>query len=346
MSVNIFEVQDEAQCAGWDDYVLRHPQATGYHLVGWRRVIEEAFGHRTVYLMATDRHHAVTGVLPLAMICSQLFGRFLVSLPFVNYGGVLADTNEARTELTTAAVRVAERANLEHVELRHREQTDIPWTCKQHKVSMVLELTNGFDTLWQGFPSKLRSQIRRARKEGMTAQVGGPEMLAAFYGVFSRCMRDLGTPVYGRAFFDAVFRWFPKDVRICTVDFSGVTVAAGIMYSFRNRVEIPWAASDRRFNRMAPNMLLYSSMLESACREGFASFDFGRSTPDTGTYRFKEQWGARPVALHWYYWLDANRPLPDLSPRNPKHQLAIAIWRRLPLAVSNTLGPSIVKYIP
>jgi hypothetical protein len=111
-------------------------------------------------------------------------------------------------------------------------------------------------------------------------------------------------------------------------------------------MEIPWASSDRRYDRLAPNMLLYSSVLEYACQQGCKVFDFGRSTVDTGTYRFKEQWGAKPLPLYWYYWLKDDRPLPELNPNNPRYRLAISLWRNLPLPIANVLGPHIVKYLP
>jgi FemAB-related protein (PEP-CTERM system-associated) len=180
----------------------------------------------------------------------------------------------------------------------------------------------------------------------MLAKVGGREHLDAFYAVFSRCMRDLGTPVYAKGFFSKILEIFPKEARICVVLLGDVPVAAGFLYGYRSLLEIPWAASDKRFNKLAPNMLLYGTVLEYACQQGFQVFDFGRSTPDSGTYRFKAQWGAQPKQLYWYYWMENGRPLPQLNPQNPKYALAIRLWQKLPLAVANVLGPHIVKYLP
>jgi FemAB-related protein (PEP-CTERM system-associated) len=211
---------------------------------------------------------------------------------------------------------------------------------------MRLELPKQFELLWKEFPSKLRSQIRRAQKENMTVRFGGTECLDDFYAVFSRCMRDLGTPVYSKQFFRAICEYFPKQSRICLVSSNDRPLAAGFLYGFRSILEIPWAASDKRFSRLAPNMLLYSSVLEHACQEGFQFFDFGRSTPNSGTYRFKEQWGAEPHQLYWHYWMASGGEIPQLNPQNPKYELAIKIWQRLPLPVANWLGPHIVKYLP
>ncbi len=332
--------------ATWDPYVIGHARASGYHLMAWRRVIERVFGHRTFYLAARDEQGQIRGVLPLVCLSSRIFGSFLVSLPFVNYGGVLADNAVSQDVLLRRAVDLAKKLGAGHIELRHEQLPGLEWPNKQHKVSMRLELPDEFDILWKKFPAKLRSQIRRAEKEGMTFRVGRDDALEDFYAVFSRNMRDLGTPVYRKTFFAEILSSFPDTSRIGIVYLKHRPIAAAFLYSFRRVLEIPWASSDRRYNRLAPNMLLYKSVLEHACQAGFQVFDLGRSTPGGGTYRFKEQWGARPVQLHWHYWLSSGGPLPDLSPSNEKFRWAIFLWQRLPLFVSERLGPSISRSIP
>ena len=340
------EVRTYEDVISWDRFVLNHPMATGYQLMGWRRVVERAFGHRTFYLMAREDQGQIRGVLPLVFVSSRLVGRFLVSMPFVNYGGLLAESFDAQRALLKAAVGLASELRASHIELRHQHLLQLDWTSKQHKVSMRLDLPREPATLMKRFPSKLRSQIRRAEKEQLTVRIEGIEILDDFYRVFSRNMRDLGTPVYGRRFFETILEVFPKDARICVVYLGRQPVAAGFLYGFQNTLEIPWASADRRYNRLSPNMLLYSSALEYACREGFELFDFGRSTPGSGPYRFKEQWGARPVPLYWYHWSRDGRPVPDVSPANAKYDRAIQVWKRLPLSLTRLIGPSIVRNIP
>ena len=336
----------DAEIRAWDTYVLSSPLSNGYHLSGWRRVIEEAFGHQTYYFLVQGPEGTVQGVAPLVLLASRGFGRFLVSLPFVNYGGVIAEAHEVRSRLEECIIEQARAVNADHVELRHEEVTNTSWVSTERKVSMRLSLPNSYEKLLQGFPSKLRSQVRRAQKEGMTVRVGGSDCLDEFYAVFSRCMRDLGTPVYAKGFFGKILQVFPKETRICVVSHGETPVAAGFLYGFRSSLEIPWAASDKRFNKLAPNMLLYGTALEYACQQGFQIFDFGRSTPESGTYRFKAQWGAQPKQLHWYYWMRDKNQVPQLNPQNPKYALAIRLWQKLPVAVANILGPHIVKHLP
>jgi FemAB-related protein (PEP-CTERM system-associated) len=338
--------EDSEPTSGWDEYVNQHPRATGYHLSGWLHLIYRIFGHRGYYLTVKDDDGRIRGVLPLVCFSTPIFGRFLISMPFVNYGGVLASDAAARTALLDRAVNLAKQLSADHIELRHEESFAVGWPERCHKVSMRMELPESFETLWKEFPAKLRSQIRRAEKEGMTFRLGKNDVLDDFYSVFSRNMRDLGTPVYGKSFFREILRVFPESAFIGVVYSKNLPVAAGFLYGFRHVLEIPWASSDRRYNRLAPNMLLYSSVLKHACEREFSVFDFGRSTRDSGTYRFKEQWGAKPVDLRWHYWLSRNGPLPDMSPTNSKFKWAISVWRPMPLALSRRLGPNIVRYIP
>jgi serine/alanine adding enzyme len=330
----------------WDRYVHDQPSATGYHVSGWRRVIQKAFGHPTFYYMVTDEGGAVQGVLPLVYLKSVLFGRFLVSLPYLNYGGIVANSAEAAAMLLLEAGRCARSLGARHVELRHVAGLHLDWPKKEHKVSMRLDLPQRYEDLMKSFSPKLRSQVRRGEKEEMTVEVGGLNLLDEFYGVFARNMRDLGTPVYGKQFFREILHVFPKDAKICTVKYNGEAVAGGFVYGYRDTLEIPWAASDKRYGRFAPNMMLYGSVLRYACEQGYRVFDFGRSSKDSGTYRFKEQWGAKPVQLHWHYWLCDGGPLPELNPQNPKYALAIRVWQQLPVSVTTTVGPWIAPYLP
>lgn len=344
--MNVTCVHDACDEAVWDQFVQSHQEACGYHAAAWSGLIKRVFGHTTYYLMARDQEEQVRGVLPLVLMKSTLFGRFLTSMPFFNYGGVLFESVDVRDALLEAAVETARRLEATHIELRQVAPLEISWPVRSHKVSMRLELPQRYEDLLKAFPSKLRSQVRRGEREGMTTRIGGLELLDDFYDVFARNMRDLGTPVYGKGFFREILRGFSKGARICTVYLADRPVAAAFVIGFRHTLEIPWASSDRRYARLAPNMVLYNAVLQYACTEGYREFDFGRSTVNSGTYRFKEQWGAKPLTLYWHYWLSKGTKLPELNPQNPKYQLAIRLWQHLPVSITQLVGPAIVKYLP
>lgn len=310
-------------------------------------MIERSFGHKTHYLLSVGGNGKCDGILPVVHLRSWAFGNFFVSLPFFNYGGLCADDRSVADRLVTAAANLARQSGATHLELRASEQLDLGLPVKTSKVAMKLELSRNPDHLWQGFPSKLRSQIKRPLKAGMAAKVGGIEELDAFYYVFSVNMRDLGTPVYAKEFFRNILTTFSECTRICTVyDREQRPVASGFLLGFRDTLEIPWASSLRAHQNHSPNMLMYWTILQHACENGFQVFDFGRSSPGEGTYKFKAQWGARPTQLYWYYWLAEKQSLPDLSPKNPKYSLAIKVWQRLPVALTRALGPHIVRNLP
>jgi serine/alanine adding enzyme len=328
----------------WNAYVDRHPRACLYHRAVWRDVIQSVFGHESLYLGA-KRDGAIVGILPLIRLKSRLFGDYLVSMPYFNYGGVLSDTPAVAEQLLRAAGAQAADFGCSHVEFRDTEPHG-SWPSRTDKVVMQLPLPADAAALWSGFTPKLRAQVRKPQKEGAEFTCGGVELLPEFYQVFARNMRDLGTPVYSRSFFQAIMDSFPQQASIALVRYQRRPVAAGFLLGYRDRLEIPWASSLREFNRLGVNMLLYAEVLKTAIEKGYRIFDFGRSSLDSGTYKFKKQWGATERQLYWHYWLAGGKELPRMNPDNPKYRLAISLWRRLPLFVANGLGPRIVKNLP
>lgn len=334
----------EADRASWDAYVSSRSSATGYHTWAWRDVIERTFGHAPFYVMARARVRPdVVGVLPLVEIRSRLFGRTLTSLPFVNYGGVVADSEPAAEALLAFARDLAVTRGCRHVELRHVGRRFERLPCKQHKVTMRLPLAPG---LWDRLDRKVRNQIRKAMKSNLTVERGGVDLLSEFYQVFCRNMRDLGTPVYTRRLFEEVLRTFPDRTRLVIVRLEGAAIAAGLTFRTGGLVEVPWASSINDFNSLCPNHLLYWTIIEAAVAEDCTMLDFGRSTPHEGTYKFKAQWGATPVPLHWEYCLLRDGMIPDQSPKNPKLRVFVRTWQHMPIWAANLIGPLVVKHIP
>lgn len=343
--MDIIVLDENENLSLWEDFVASQSEATNYHQVGWKTVIERSFGHQTRYLMAMS-DGVVVGILPLTILKSRLFGRSVVSLPFLNYGGLLANDEQAKEELVSAASQLAIHEGAGSVELRHCEAHGLGLVPKQHKVSMLLPLAPDTDTQWKHLDAKVRNQIRKAGKSGLTVQIGGKELLEDFYSMFARNMRDLGTPVYGRVFFEAILEVFSLHTRIFVVKSQDTPIAAGLSSIFNETMEVPWAGSLVEYRSLCPNMLLYWEAIQFGIQQGMKIFDFGRSTPGEGTYRFKTQWGAKASPLVWEYWMKDGGPLPNISPTNAKFSLAIKLWKKLPLAVANLLGPPIVRSIP
>ncbi len=337
-------IATEADRASWDAFVRATPGATGYHEWMWRTVIERSFGHECPYLLARQAAGgSIVGVLPLVQINSVLFGRTLTSLPFLNYGGVVATSDAAGRALVEAARTLLQERRCRHVELRHAARLFADLPCRQHKVSMRLPLAPG---LWERLDRKVRNQVRKAEKSNLAVFVGGEDLLDDFYTVFARNMRDLGTPVYARQLFAEVVRAFPDRARVFVTRLGDKPIAGGLTFRTGTMVEIPWASSIREYNSLCANHLMYWRAIETAMADGADVFDFGRSTPGEGTFKFKEQWGAQPLPLYWEYCLQNADALPDQSPKNPKYRLMIETWKRMPLWAANAIGPRIVRSIP
>ena len=325
----------------WDAFVRNHPHGTFCHLSGWQDVIGPVMRQRPIYLEARDAGE-IRGVLPLFRQRNVLFGSRLVSVPFLNYGGPLGD-EEAATALIRAAVGEAQSTSTDMVELRSRQAVKSDLPANERKVTVLLPLPDDPEDLWSSFKSKVRSQIRRPMKEGLEARIGA-DQLEPFYEVFARNMRDLGTPVLPRSLFEAMARMFPDQAVFAAVYHQGHPVAGGAGFVFGDEFEITWASSLREFNRQAPNMLLYWSLMEEMTRRGVGTFNFGRCTPGEGTHRFKLQWGGHDERLPWLTWPAGEEE--DTGGPGRLSELASSGWQRLPVPVANLLGPKVARQLP
>jgi FemAB-related protein (PEP-CTERM system-associated) len=338
--------KDRSRQAIIDEYVIKHDAGSLWHTTGCLEFIADTYGHPASYLCAVDQHGSLVGVLPLIQLKSRLFGNILVSSPYFNYGGVLAQHRSVAEALIGKANEWRKVLGAGSIELRHCKDSGLGQPQRDDKLTFWLPLPDESTILWDSFQPKVRAQVRRAERENPEVQFGRKELLDEFYQVFARNMRDLGTPVYGKSFFYNLLETLGDSAQLVVARIRGRAVGCAFITGFRNRMEIPWASTLREYNYTCVNMLMYWRILECAVTDGYRLFDFGRCSKEAGTLRFKQQWGANPVQLNWDYVLDDGAPLPGLNPNNPKFRLLIAIWKRLPVWLSRLLGPSIVKFLP
>jgi len=335
----------------WDEYVLQHPEGTAYQFFAWREVVKKAYGFGSCYLLA-EKGSAVCGILPLIDFRIPFLGRSLISLPYCDAGGLLADGLDIEQRLLKEALLSAGRKSVK-VKIRAVKPLRISSANGTEKVRMVLDLPENSEQFLASLKSKLRTKIKKPAKSGYTVRFGTHELVKDFYSIFAENMHELGSPVHSRKWFEAIISEYKEKVRIAVVFTpEGIPAASGIILLHPKTVANPWASSLRKYNYMKPNMLLYSTLLSFASDNGFEKFDFGRSTPNEGTYLFKEQWGAQPHQLYWYeLGAEGNFSTSLKHAENvPKktwgnRQLAAAIWRKLPAMGANQLGPRIRKYI-
>ncbi len=345
--ISIAQLCNEYVCNehnAWNHYVESNAASSIYHYAEWRHLIHDVFGHECYYLYACINEEIV-GILPLIRLKSRVFGDFMVSIPYFNYGGAIANSLSIEQKLIQAANNHAKKIGTNHIEYRDDiAREGLP--SRTEKVNMILSLPDTHHDLWNSFTSKLRSQIRRSQREETRVNVGSAEVLNDFYTVFAQNMRDLGTPVYSKLFFSRILQTFPEHSKIVIVRLENRPVAAAFLLGDNEKLEIPWASTIKEVNHLSMNMLLYWEVLKYAIKNHYRYFDFGRSSKDSGTFRFKQQWGAKPKQCYWHYWLSENAELPRLNPDNPKFALAISIWKKIPISITKWLGPLIVKNLP
>lgn len=330
----------------WEEWCV----AQGFELPSasplWMRVFQKGFGHQS-YCIEQSCNNEITALIPLSFMKSFLFGRFLVSLPYLNVGGVLTAQGVDPTEAITAAADLADKLDVRHLELRH--QTSHRHERINHqfeqKVHMRLDLPEKLSDLWDSFRPKVRNQVRKGTKSGVTIEWGREELLDDFYSVFSRNMRDLGTPVFSTRLFRAILEEFPDSAEFCIARLGKVPVAGALLIHGRGITEVPSASSLRPYNGTSANMLMYWHLLTRAVERGQRQFDFGRSTEDSPTYAFKKQWGARPHKASWQFYVRSGS-VHSMRPESGRYSTAIRIWRRLPVALTNVIGPSIIRGVP
>jgi FemAB-related protein (PEP-CTERM system-associated) len=327
-------------------YVARGKEVPLSRHPAWLHVLRDGLG-QTPYCLEAAENGTTCGFLPLAYVHSLLFGRFLVSLPYLNYGGPVADNDTVAGLLVEGAVQLSEALGVRYLELRNERVFDQRALNARlsNKVHMRLALPETAGQLWDRLKDKVRNQVRKGQKAGLSIVWGREELLGEFYAVFSRNMRDLGTPVFGRGLFRAILKHFPERAEFCVVRAGQQPAAAALLLHGWGCTEVPSASSLREFNPTCANMLMYWHLLERAVQRGQTVFDFGRSSKDSNTYRFKAQWGAQPHQAEWQYAVRKGTA-GDLRPDSPRYRYLVRIWQRLPVGLTRLLGPVVVRGIP
>ena len=335
-------------------FLAQFPNQGGLeHDPRWLTVLGDAMGHETWALIArrAGAGSPITGYLPLALLSSRLFGRFLVSLPYLNRAGVISTDTDSRDALIEQSVTLANQLNVQYLELRHDDQVvEHSHITRNHdeKVVMTLDLPDA-ESLWDSLPSKVRNLIRKAQRSDLKITFGGLEHVEDFYSIFAVNMRDLGTPVYPRNLFTQILTQFPDEAELGIVTHEGFPIAGALLLhdhtGEQTITQVPSASCLRPFNAINANMWMYHQLIQRAIARGSTCFDFGRTTPGSGTHRFKKQWKAQPRPTTWQYHIRHGQP-DAMRPNHPSMQRKIEVWKKLPVWVTRLVGPTLVRGIP
>ena len=330
-----------ADLARWDAFVDRCPEATFFHLAGWKEAIETVFRHRTYYLLA-ERGGSIVGVLPLAEVRSLLFGHALASLPFCAHAGAAATEPAAVPALHAAAREIALRLGVRHLELRNRSVREPAWPHQDLYCVFRREIAGDDEANMLAIPRKQRAMVRKGIKNGLRSEIDGS--LDRFFRLYADNQHRHGTPPLPRRWFETLRRVFGADAGVLTVlDSHGNPVSSVFSFHFRDEVLPYYAGDDESARGLAGNDFKYWELMRRACERGCRVFDYGRSKAGTGSFDFKKNWGFEPRPLAYEYALLRGDRIPENNPLNPKYRAFIALWRRLPVPVANRLGPFIVR---
>ena len=331
----------EADSARWEAFVAGCPQATFFHRLGWREVIEDELRHRCHYLVA-ERGRELVGVLPLAQVRSRLFGHALVSLPFCVEAGVAAADEEAYGALVEAASALARTLGVEHLELRGRTAHHPDWPRQDLYVTFRKSISHDDEANLRAIPRKQRAMVRKGIANGLRSEIDAS--VERFFALYADNVHRHGTPPLAKRYFARLRKVFGDACEVMTVlDRNGRPVSGVMSFYFRD-VVLPYYAGDTAQAReLAANDFKYWELMRHASAQGVRIFDFGRSKRGTGSFDFKRNWGFEPTPLAYEFLLLKRGTVPQNNPLNPKYRALVALWQRLPIAVANALGPYITR---
>jgi FemAB-related protein (PEP-CTERM system-associated) len=331
---------DQQSIARWDQFVETCPETTFFHKAGWKEVIERAFGH-TIHFLYAEENGEVVGVLPLGHVKSFLFGNALISSPFCVYGGIAATSAEAREALDQAACELARELNVDYLEMRNRQEQKTERPRKALYVTFKKTLDTDVEANLQAIPRKQRAVVRKGIKSGMLSVVD--DHVDRFYQAYGESVRNLGTPVFSKRYFQIIMEVFPDCCEVQTIEFEGKLVASVMSFYFRDEVLPYYGGGTSEARALKGNDFMYWELMRRATEKGVKIFDYGRSKEGTGSYRFKKHWGFEPEPLHYEFELINATEMPDINPMNPKYKIFIEMWQKLPLPISMMIGPWISK---
>jgi FemAB-related protein (PEP-CTERM system-associated) len=343
--VNVLPLEPDASAeaeARWDRFVRDCPEATFFHRAGWRRILARTFGHHPHYLYA-ESGGEIRGVLPLARRRSLLLGDALVSTPFCVYGGVAAAAPEARAALERAALELAARLGVAHVEFRNRSPRRSDWVRHETFATFRKAIAADADENLLGIPRKQRAEVRKGIERGLAATVApDPD---GCWELHAASVHRHGTPVPARRYFRDLAAVFGADCEFCFVTLGGRRLASLVSFYFRDEV-LPYYAGSADAGRDGEvHPFMYWSLMNHAAARGARVFDFGRSPAGSGGWSFKRNFGFEPTPLGYEYRLVRGTRLPDPDPRSPRYARFASTWRRLPRALADALGPWLARQI-
>lgn len=339
-NIALADLRDPGESARIEGFVAAMGGAP-FHRPVWLRAVEHGTGQRATGLIA-QRRGELCGWLPLTQVQSPLFGRALVSSGFAVGGGVLAERAETAQRLCEAAQELAARTSCATIELRGGYAPG-NWSRRADShASFAAPLEPTDDEQLLAIPRKQRAEVRKGLDREFVVSVGTDAAdRAAHYAVYAESVRNLGTPVFPRSLFDAVLDTLDAD--ILTMRLAGAPVASVLTLYHAGAAMPYWGGGTCAARTSRANERMYFELMRHARIRGCETFDFGRSKTGSGAFAYKKNWGFEPEPLAYATWTAEGAAPRDVDPTSGAYSAKIALWKRLPLALANRLGPPISR---
>lgn len=330
--------------AEWLAYLAMSDAADICHHSAWGNVFHGTFGLESVLILHRSEGR-IDGGVPLIIFDQPLTGKALVSMPFLNYGGILADTAEVREKIARGCRTVLEHFGGDYVEMRHIASGLGPLAdrTRENRITYRLDVNRPAEDIFKTFRKQLRTRLRRTAEQNLT-QYQGTERLDHFYHLFAAAMREHGTPVMPRRFFELILEHLSGHARMMIAYKDGRPVGGKLLLQFKGRTTMTWGCYPNRYKHLLANYYLTWELIQQSAQSPIRRLDFGRSEPGSSGHDYKSNWGPTEVPIFVDYLATDPSKIPNLKPENVKFKLAIAIWKRLPLGMTKLIGPHLARY--
>jgi len=331
----------------WIDFVEKNPKSCLYHDILWKDILEKSYSLKSRYIICLDDSKEIIGILPLFEIKNILGNKYLVSIPYFTSAGLCVSKTEAIDNLLEKSQEISKALKAQYVELRHLNNQSIKnLPSRLSFTTSLLKLDKDENNIWKDFiTDSARRNIKKALRSKLTIETGD-KYIDDFYKVYSYNMRDLGTPVMSHQFFINIVESFKERAKIVIIRRENEAIAGMLLIKHKLTLYDPFVSSLREYNDLRPNNLLYWEAIKFGVSNNLSYFDLGRSTIGTGLFNFKSQWGASHIGLSYQYLFNKSSHAPVCDAINNKYQLAIKIWKKLPICFTNFLGPKLIPFLP
>ena len=331
----------------WIDFVEKNPQSTLYHDILWKNVLGESFSLKSHYLICISESNEIIGILPLFEIKDIFRRAYLISIPYFTNAGICISNENAKHKLIEKTIKIAQNLNVQYVELRHLTKYSLEGLKNRFSfATSILNIDIDKHSMWKKmFSDSVRRNICKAQNSNLEVSRGKEELLN-FFKVYTTNMHDLGSPAMPLRFLENILSIFSKRSTIIVIKQNNTAIAGMIVLKHKKTLYDPFVSSLKKYNYLRQNNLLYWEAIKFGQECGLTEFDLGRSTIGSGVFNFKSRWGAKTENLSYQYIFNRIKRMPICDSVNNKYALCIKIWKKLPLWVTNYIGPKLIPYLP